>query len=237
MPPIFSALDSAENERELLLLGQLRVKLGVIATTLQLLSNDYRGFKNADHHLSLDKLQHYSDACKNNKECMLKGKSFTVWRPGLFDVVSDFKPMPQVKTTNIKNALSRLGVQNLTTIFATQSNDVERIVFGAASTAYVLRKDGDGTCSSQGQTSDCFGSCGSGCIKPGDSSTSECRGHDYCVCAYGHGACIVDVPDDCGLANLPCSSLLDAIFSYIQDMLDNDGGEEECGFFGCSLGG
>ncbi|HRC54443.1 MAG TPA: hypothetical protein PKU97_00910 [Kofleriaceae bacterium] len=80
-------------------------------------------------------------------------------------------------------------------------------------------RDGDGTCSSMG--SECFGLCGPGCVTPGDIAATECYGHDYCVCAYGHGDCLIQPPDGCGGAQgVDCYSLWEAVGGWLGGLWD-----------------
>ena len=74
-------------------------------------------------------------------------------------------------------------------------------------------KNGDGTCTDPGP---CFGMCGPGCTNPGDISTPACYGHDLCVCAYGFLDCVLTVPEGCD----GCSSLFDAVCSYIAKLIE-----------------
>jgi hypothetical protein len=57
--------------------------------------------------------------------------------------------------------------------------------------------------------------CGLECFTPGNIWTPQCQGHDLCVCKWGHAACVYSPPDDCE----GCSSLLDAGWSYIVELI------------------
>jgi hypothetical protein len=74
-------------------------------------------------------------------------------------------------------------------------------------------KNGNGVCDDPGP---CFGWCGPGCNNPGQITTPACLAHDYCVCAYGHSACIIDFPTECAA----CGSLVDAVISFAGEFLE-----------------
>jgi hypothetical protein len=202
---------------------------------LQLSTRQFHGSKGIDDGLDPSEVKRFRDLCSDDKNCVMQGKTFTLFKSGLFDVLSDYKPsrQPSKKVDAIGS-----GLASVLEISLARSRP-SPIDFGSSASGVNLKDGGDGTCSSQSQTSNCFGACGPGCATPGNSYTPECRGHDYCVCSYGHLDCMFSTPDGCGAPGIPCSTLLDAVWSWLEDMLDNDGGtwdEEECGFFGCSLG-
>jgi hypothetical protein len=78
----------------------------------------------------------------------------------------------------------------------------------------------------------CFGYCGPGCLTPGNVKTSECEGHDQCVCEKSHFECLFSAPSNCGSGSCPdspvpvghCSSLISAIISYIGALFGFDWG-------------
>ena len=81
------------------------------------------------------------------------------------------------------------------------------------------QKNGDGHCSQATRDLSYFGLCGPGEFTPGNVATTECYGHDYCVCAYGHSSCTFNVPQDCGEEDsVWCYSLYEAAASYFGDL-------------------
>lgn len=84
--------------------------------------------------------------------------------------------------------------------------------------------------------------CGSECTTPGGIASPECKGHDMCVCQFGHFACLTEVPPNCGggTTGITCvalgaaaiswfqgignilSNLIFDFFDYLSDFLDPD---------------
>lgn len=103
----------------------------------------------------------------------------------------------------------------------TISKNLGQILIGnvASNFAGVLRKDQNGRCNNM--TGQNFGACGPGPITPGNFVTLECYGHDYCVCAYGHLACLNAVPAECGIAqSVECFTLWQAAASWFIGIWD-----------------
>jgi hypothetical protein len=208
IPALYAALDDLNDDPDV---QQLKQSFGAIAMGLQLGTNQFAGIKNAEKIHGAAKLKKMQDACHGEKNCSLRGKSFTVYQSGLFDAISKTF-IKSTKTISgefpsITVAPSRSLISQLTSETSVLSNVPINTQL----------KNGDGNCTDPGP---CFGYCGLGCLAPGAIATPQCLGHDLCVCQYGHAACISSVLLGCGGSNVPCYDLVDAALSWLGGIWD-----------------
>jgi hypothetical protein len=179
----------------------LLAPFGVIAMGIQLVSGVYTGFVSLDDDVVSPSIrQNMLSACFGQKDCFVKGRTFTVRPSGIFDVVS--------KSTNrlAKSAEKDLRLPPRRPVSAYLS-------ILTAPSVTPRAKNGNGTCDDPGP---CFGYCGPACDNPGQIWTPACFHHDYCVCAYGHDQCVISVPEGC----LDCATLIEAVLSYGGSLLE-----------------
>jgi hypothetical protein len=195
---------------------------------LQLTSGERPGLKNAEKHLSKEHHKALKDRCKST-DCLGQGKLFTVHATGLFD--------PMSKVQRETNAKKLMGLAEATSV---------RSITDAPSSVAVLRYKSGSSCPVTSMARDDFGYCGPGGAHPGNLQTPQCVGHDYCVCAYSHAECLLNVPEGClgdpGLG-IQCASLLEAIgsvfgeiYEWIRDWLFGENPDPFDDDLPCTLG-
>jgi hypothetical protein len=200
VPALYTAMESLPEDASLVGLPGM---LGATLTALQLVTGIHAGFDEADQVIGVDKANALRSACKG--DCRLRGKYFTVHSTGLFDILAKVPPDKKASSVNVFKSLSALNA----------TREIPS-TFGSS-----FLKNGDGSCTDPGP---CFGSCGPGCINPGDIASDRCLGHDACQCAFGWTACVNSCPEnviyvpDIGFVN--CSALVDAIIEYLAKMSD-----------------
>lgn len=217
LPALYARLEQFEASPDL---ADLVAPFGAIAMALQVSAKEYRGFKNADKMMGGTKDQALRDACRGVDDCLMRGKTFMVHRSGLFDVLSKHKGASLAKREQLNASppvpavLENFRRPNGVAEFIQQLAQAQQSTAGQD-----RQKDLDGACSLATRYGACFGLCGPGCNTPGNVATTECYGHDYCVCAYGHGACVNSVPQDCGVVDsINCYNLYEAAGSFFSDL-------------------
>ena len=230
MPALYAGLEGLEPTPEV---GDLLAPFGAIAMALQVGTKQFRGFKHADKIVGNARAQAMRDGCLGVDDCVLRGKHFIVHRSGLFDVLSKHTagstrkraqadPV-SVPSSGLRQFQRPVDIVEQIQQFRRPTGIVELIQQLAqtqqASGNQDRRKNGDGHCSQATRDLSYFGLCGPGEFTPGSVATTECYGHDYCVCAYGHSSCVFDVPPDCGVEDsVWCYSLFEAAASYFEDL-------------------
>lgn len=217
IPALYAALEGLEDEPTT---TKLLEPFGSVALALQLSSKQFRGLKGADQILGTAKATELSQACGADSDCALRGKSFTVHKQGLFDPLSKHFGTSARKSTS---SFDRLSLRQAIAARHAELSPVLGETLGESPLtpplAQARLKNGNGTCDDM-QLPD-FGACGLGSWAPGDFRTPQCFGHDYCVCSYGHTACMNDVPEGCGAAQyVTCYNLWDAAGSWFVQVWD-----------------
>ena len=189
IPALYATLEPLENNPKLV---ELQSPFGAILTALQLGTGLYGGFEHADVVLGVARANSLRDGC-SRQQCRYRGNHFTIQNSGLFDSLSKSKGGGGKKSLQCAPSAAPSAV-------------LQRIVGSA--------KNGDGICDDQGL---CFGACGPRCFNPGDVWTTECWGHDLCVCKWGDASCVFSTPPDCD----GCDTLIDAIESLLAAIFRN----------------
>ncbi|MFM7460209.1 MAG: hypothetical protein ACKO15_05160 [Burkholderiales bacterium] len=92
VPALYAAIELAGNGEVDKQAARLYAMLGVISMALDMSTKQFHGFGHVDSVFSPSESKRFKDACLGDKNCLLKGSTFTVYRNGLFDVMSDYKP-------------------------------------------------------------------------------------------------------------------------------------------------
>lgn len=212
VPALYALLETLEVEPSV---SQLIEPFGAVAMALQLTTGEYPNFKNTDMAMGSARAFRLRASCNNYDVCLMRGKAFIVHRSGLFDILS--KRRADHISNNEQVGRSAAQEAQLKSLLPPSLDLNVALPFANLT----RRKDGNGVCDAPTRAGACFGLCGPGCINPGNISAPECYGHDYCVCAFGHGACLVTVPDGCGITQgQDCSSLWDAVGAYFGGLWD-----------------
>jgi hypothetical protein len=196
VPVLYAMLESMETDPRL---SALQAPFGVLITGLQVVTKRYSGFPQADSALGSSHADELRANCQSNS-CALSGKLFVVHKNGLFDTVS------KSKGARVKSDVAKCAGQ------APMASPFSAL--GA------FQKNGDGVCSEPGG---CFGRCGRGCDGQewaGNYYTSECYGHDLCVCKWGDAACVlIDPYNPPGGECNGCNDIIDAIVSWLGEVI------------------
>ena len=217
VPALYAALDGLEQAPEV---ARLIEPFGAVSMALQLTTKQFRGFKNADKILGAAKAKKLSDACGGIADCVFRGKRFMVFRSGLFDALSKHKGA----STNKGAHTGQTSAQPIGYGFPARQTSPELVrqlmQMPSVSGNQIWLKNGHGTCDDM-IAATCFGLCGPGCVTPGNVAAPKCYGHDYCVCAHGHLACAVTVPDECGsVQGVTCNNLVEGVGGWLGGLWD-----------------
>jgi hypothetical protein len=174
-------------------LRRLLDPIGAMSLVFQLASKQYSGAKSAQLAVGEGAAKNLKTSCGANPNCTLEGKSFRITAGGLFDPMSRRNEGAATTAVRTPRALD------------------------------LPWKNGDGTCSRVTQQQPWFGFCGPQDFTPGNIRTTECIGHDFCVCAYSHAQCAVSTPEGCGQNALngpiTCYDLTEAALSWATELL------------------
>lgn len=216
VPALYAALDLIEQDPET---ARLIEPIGASAMALQLNAKHFRGFKHADKILGAAKAKELRDNCGNESDCVLRGKRFHIHKFGLFDALSkDFKNSVRKENPSptIEGGLYGLSASARHSSFL----QLTKSATGAA----VLGQARNSSCPPPPDEAlaTCFGVCGGpNCATLGNISTPQCFGHDFCACKYGHTACALSTPENCGAEELiECFTLLEAALSWVGGLWD-----------------
>jgi hypothetical protein len=185
--------------------AELLAPFGALVMALQLASGINAGIPNLESdYVSPQTRERLLKECEGKRNCFIKGDTFIVRPTGLFDSVSKEAKANRVKVLDVPHRfLPR----------ASSTSNYTKLLSAGKEQSRFSAKNGNGVCDDPGP---CFGWCGPGCNNPGQITTPACLAHDYCVCAYGHSACIIDFPTECAA----CGSLVDAVISFAGEFLE-----------------
>ena len=176
VPVLFIKLEQFDQTNSKL--AGLKIPLGLVRMSLELITGYNGGFDNADTSLSKEKADKLRAACED-ENCQFKTSQFSIDNNGMFNI------MTGVGKTSKKQKAELAASCEFT------SNP-----FKQNSLITTLAEE------------NCHGMCGLGCFTPFDIKTKECMGHDDCVDAFSHAACLFDSHGE------GFNSLLEAIWSY-----------------------
>ena len=209
VPALLAALEFQDIEPEV---KKLIGPLGLVGMGLQMATGEFQGSRSIDKVLAPNQASALRQNCVGQADCTFRGNGFTITPSGFLDLLTK---RPEVKT-------GIASIMNLAK--STVTSELGRrmaLSFGGSALRPKLM-DGDGTCSLETRQQPWFGFCGYGSMVLFGVTTPECEGHDLCVCAWGHGACLVDVAAHC--TNAPtdaCFSLWDATASFFESIWNN----------------
>jgi hypothetical protein len=201
VPALYLALEDFDHGESLI---DLYSMYGALLMSMQLSSGIKVDVDRVQTAVAADKYARARALC-DGKSCKAAGNKFVVHIDGQFDMLTKSKDIaPKQKNEAV------LFQGN-----APAGSDMNPL--------RVFRKNGDGNCTDLGG---CFGKCGRECNNPGNIETSECWGHDLCVCKWGDSACVFTVPTGGGGCN-GCNTLIEAAWSFVAAFFSQFGDEPQ----------
>lgn len=211
IPALYVALEDLPGEHD----GDmelLRRPLGVLRMLVDLASNQYAGFPNAQALQGARRAAAARDRCQGR--CETRGRTFVVHSNGLFDIFSP--EVRESKAISVADKLSSCAAANLPAGVRSK-NEIDDYYNNLPE--HERRRLND----------ECWGDCGPGC--GWGFTTSSCRAHDFCVANHGHWACSHQAPQG--------DSLGTAIWSVTAFLLGFGDGycTSDCGILRYATGG
>lgn len=183
---LFLALDPQDKNAV-----QLRIPLGLLRSTLELVTGQYQGIDQLEQLVTSTKLAQLKKNCGSVQKCQIAHEQFTVRESGFFDVLSKKR-----SKTSSKDKLA----SSVASCSASMSFSSSAMMMGAPA-----------------ENENCGGECGRECYGLFGTHyyTLECRAHDKCVEKYGDGECFFSSPDEC----TDCGSFFGAAWSWFKCLL------------------
>jgi hypothetical protein len=218
VPVLYAVLESIDPSEDA---AKLLAPFGSTVLLLQLSSERFPDVGSISKILGDERSALQRQTCGYDQSCAMRGNRFTLHRHGLFDPISkNFGGASIGKKSNIERPFLLGEASEQTLLQAGRISSISQL-WRSTIQHKSGDTDGNGQCSNITMNGQYFGGCGPSTLTPGNIWTIQCRGHDYCVCAYSHLDCVNEVPLGCGVAQgVTCYSLWAAAESWFGEIWD-----------------